>query len=98
MFGNINEDDDYLGFLHTKKDYIDISSVIQKNGFTLYRIANNIDFKISDVNQIINGLTSKWELYKLVMNLLISKNYAHLILNNPLLSVIYHTAAKSVPG
>lgn len=77
------EGDEYLGFLYRKKKYVDISSIIKKNGYTLYRIT---DSKYSLDNDklefLLSNITNNYEIYKLFCNLLISKDYCHLVLNN----------------
>ena len=77
------EGDAYLGFLYRKSKYIDISSIIKKNGYTLYRIT---DSKCSLNNEkltfLLDNIRNNYELYKLFCNLLISKDYCHLVLNN----------------
>lgn len=77
------EGDEYLGFLYRKKKYIDISSIIKKNGYTLYRITDSkYSLNEDKLNFLLNNITNNYELYKLFCNLLISKDYCHLVLNN----------------
>ena len=77
------EGDAYLGFLYKKKTYVDISSIIRKNGYTLYRINNSkYQLKPDDINFLVSNIKNNYELYKFFCNLLISKDYCHLVLNN----------------
>ena len=77
------EGDNYFGFLYRKKQYVDISSIIKKNGYTLYRINNNQNTMTKeDLCFILGNIKSNYEYYKLFCNLLISKDYCHLLLNN----------------
>lgn len=77
------EGDNYFGFLYKKKKYVDISSIIKKNGYTLYKVDNaKLDVKCDDIDFILSKTNSNYELYKLTINLLVSKDYCHLILNN----------------
>ena len=77
-----HEENDYLSFLHQKEKYVDVSSVLKKNGYSLYRINDNVTLDKTDMSYMFNSITTRWELYKLVTNMLISKDYSHLILNN----------------
>ena len=77
------EGDNYFGFLFKKKKYVDISSSINKNGYTLYRI-NDSKEKLNkeDVDFLLDNCQNNYETYKLLCNLLISKDYCHLVLND----------------
>lgn len=77
------EGDAYLSYIYRKQFYVDISSVIKKNGYSLYKIDDGIDVKISDINYILKNISSEYEFYSLTNSLLISKKYCHLVLNNP---------------
>lgn len=77
------EGDNYFGFLFKKKKYVDISSSINKNGYTLYRITDSKEnLSSNDVNFLLENCNNNFEIYKLLCNLLISKDYCHLILND----------------
>jgi len=77
------EGDEYLGFLYKKKTYIDISSIIKKNGYTLYRISDSdYDLNKDKFEFILQNTVNNYELYKIFCNLLISKDYCHLVLND----------------
>ena len=78
------EGDAYLNYIYRKSVYVDISSIIKKNGYSLYKINENIDLKESDISYLLNTMNSQYEFYNLTMSLLISKDYCHYVLNNPL--------------
>ena len=77
-----NEGDNYLEFLYRKQKYTDISLIINENGFKKYVIDDNIQLHKEDIKFIFQNISSQIELYKFVMNMLVSKKYNHLILNN----------------
>ena len=76
------EGDAYLSYIYRKSMYVDVSSVIKKNGYSLYKIDDTLDITGEDIKYILNGITSEYELYSLATSLLISKKYCHLVLNN----------------
>ena len=81
------EDNNYLSYIFRKTLYTDASSGIKKSGYKIYKINNN-NFSNKINNDIINkiyNLSSNIEKYYLILNLLISKNYCHLIINNKIL-------------
>ena len=87
------EGDNYFGFLYKKKKYVDISSIIKKNGYTLYKVDNaKYDLSSEDINFVINKTNSNYEFYKVFTNLLISKDYCHLVLNS------YEIFSKLIAG
>jgi hypothetical protein len=69
-----NEGDNYLSFLYRKQKYTDISSIISENGFKKYIIDDNITLDKDDIEYIFDNISSQLELYKFVMNLVVSKN------------------------
>jgi hypothetical protein len=78
------EDNNYLSHLYKKANYIDAASAIDKNGFKIYKISNSQNEKnISNetINILLDTIQTK-EKYYLIMNLLVSKNLCHLIINN----------------
>lgn len=78
------EGDNYFGFLYRKQKYVDISSSISKNGYTLYRISDSKEnLSNGDVEYLLRNCQNNYEIYKLLCNLLVSKDYCHLILNDP---------------
>ena len=77
-----NEGDNYLSFLYRKQKYTDISSIISENGFRKYIINDDVKLDKNDINYVFDNISSQLELYKFVMNMIVSKQYSHLILNN----------------
>lgn len=77
------EGDTYLNYIYRKSLYVDISSIIKRNGYSLYNITNLIDMTEHDVNFLLENQSSTYEFYNLTMSLLISKDYCHFVLNNP---------------
>lgn len=69
---------DYLKDIHKSNNYIDPSKIISKYKF---RINKNDVFTKEDIIQLLDKLPDK-EQYLLICNLLITKSYCHLILNN----------------
>ena len=80
---NNSKNSNYLDFLFRKEKYIDISSTILKKKFKKY-IINDEDIIINnkDIIFILLNIKSRVELYKFVTNMIASKKYNHLILNN----------------
>jgi len=77
------EDHDYLNHIFKKQTYVDASSMIEKEGYRLYRISRMEDMILKeDFNNILDGSINKQELYLLLCNMLLSKEYCHLIVNN----------------
>jgi hypothetical protein len=64
-----------------KDNYVDISSVIEKKGFKLYKIGQKSDFTREDINQLFSVLNEKQK-FLLFSNLMVSKKYCHLVVNN----------------
>jgi hypothetical protein len=77
------EGDAYLSYIYRKSMYVDVSSVIKKNGYSLYKIDDSLDITNQDIKYILDNITSEYEFYSLATSLLISKKYCHLVLNNP---------------
>ena len=77
------EDHDYLSHIFKKQDYVDASATINKEGYKLYRISKNEDMILrEDFNNLLEGTINRRELYYLLTNMLVSKDYCHLIINN----------------
>jgi hypothetical protein len=76
------EGDAYLSYIYRKSMYVDVSSVIKKNGYSLYKIDDEIDITEKDIKYILDEISSEYEFYSLATSLLISKKYCHLVLNN----------------
>ena len=62
--------------------HVDISLILKKNGYNLYYLENNLDLTTEILNNVIDDLNNDYEIYNLIVSLLISKKYCHLILKN----------------
>tara|TARA_B110000208_G_C11790124_1_gene437146 strand:+ start:42 stop:2591 length:2550 start_codon:yes stop_codon:yes gene_type:complete len=78
----LNNDCDYLSFMNNDSLNNDISNNILKNGICKYEINDNIFNNKDLITDLIYNIKNVRELYYLVMNLVSSKDYCHLILNN----------------
>lgn len=77
------EGDAYLSYLFKRNTYVDISNAINKKGYSLYKINDDIKLTKDDVNYILhNNIKTTYEVYTFTMNLLVSKDYCHLVLKN----------------
>jgi len=77
------EDNDYLSHIFKKQDYVDASNTIDKEGYKLYRINRDEDMILKeDFNNMLDSIINKQELYTLLSNMVASKDYCHLIVNN----------------
>jgi len=76
-------DNNYLQFILRPQKYVDASSTIKKNGYKIYRVLYDYsDVTIGDINNLFSNLPNEVQKYKLFNNLIISKKYCHLALNN----------------
>lgn len=84
LANNNVEDNNYLSFLFRKTLYTDASSGINKTGYKIYRLTNNNLVKKINNETIIKllNISTITERYYLITNLLVSKDYCHLIINN----------------
>lgn len=79
--GKKDVDNDYLKLIFNSKNFVDASSAINKNGYKLYKISKNSDISKEHINALFSKLNSVQSFY-LFSNLVISKKYCHLVLNN----------------
>jgi hypothetical protein len=86
LLNNLNdipkEGDNYLSYIYRNDVHVDISLVLKKNGYNLYYLDNNLDLTTEMLNNVIDDLNNDYEIYNLIVSLLISKKYCHLILKN----------------
>jgi hypothetical protein len=76
-------DHNYLQFIMRPQKYIDASCAIKKKGYRIYKILNyKLDFTHADINSLFDQLPNEIQKYKLFNNLIISKKYCHLVVNN----------------
>lgn len=86
LLDNLNdipkEGDNYLSYIYRNDLHVDISLVLKKNGYNLYYLDNNLEYTKEVLNKILEDLDDEYEIYNLIISLLISKKYCHLILKN----------------
>lgn len=76
------EGDNYLNYIYRNDVHVDISLVLKNNGYNLYYLDNNLDYTVDSLNNILDDLEDEYEIYNLLVSLLISKKYCHLVLKN----------------
>jgi len=77
-----NDSADYLEMIFKNKRYVDAASILKKQGRKkLYIINNSCNYTKEDINKLFLLLDEK-QRYFLFCNLLISKKYCHLVVNN----------------
>jgi hypothetical protein len=80
-----NDHDDYLCNILRKKAYVDASSSVIYKKFQLYKITSGRTDEILSVNEfndILNACINRKEMYLLLCNMLITKDFCHLVVNN----------------
>jgi hypothetical protein len=82
----VTQNEDYLKELDIKKNksndnFVDVSTVMENKGYKLYRISENCQFTRDDINQLFATLNDKQK-FLLFSNLMVSKKYCHLVVNN----------------
>lgn len=77
----VSKNTDYLQNIKYYNKYIDISSSITKNGYKLYKINSKSEISKQDIIILFSKLNNAQKYY-LFCNLLISKKYCHLVINN----------------
>ena len=79
--GKTEIEGNYLEMIFKNKKYTDVSSIIKKKGYKLYRISKPDDITKEDVNLLFQTL-NEYQKYLLFCNLVVSKKHCHLALNN----------------
>lgn len=82
MNDKTNDNIDYLSMITKKQTYIDASFNNRYNKYSLYKIMESDSITKSELNIIFIKINKKREKYLLLCNLLITKEYCHLIINN----------------
>ena len=72
---------DYLNTVYNNKNFVDAASCLTRNGFKLYRISKPCDISKNDMILLFEKLNNT-QRYYMFSNLVISKKYCHLVLNN----------------
>jgi len=94
---NLPEDGgDYLSHMFRKQNFVDASNAIKRNGYMIYKM---IDAKeLPNFSEIIMKLHQEGahdELITLLVNMLISKEYCHLVLNDISILEIFNKLSLS---
>jgi hypothetical protein len=76
-----NTHEDYIKDMYQKNNYSDISAVFAKKDIKRYKISTKTDFTQNDINQLFSTLNEKQQ-FILFSNLIVSKQHAHLVVNN----------------
>jgi hypothetical protein len=94
---NMPEDGgNYLCHMFRKQNFVDASSAIKHNGYQIYRMSDKKE--LSNFNEVIQKLHQEGsydELIILLVNMLISKEYCHLVLNNKNILEIFNKLSIS---
>lgn len=80
----INTPNDYLNEMYRTTEYIDPSKIIQ---ISKYKVFSDTTFSKNDINELFEKLNPKQQ-FLLFSNLLVSKNYCHLVLNNKYILIL----------
>jgi hypothetical protein len=89
--------EDYIKDMYKQNNYCDISTVIANKGIRRYIISTKTDFTHNDINQLFSTLNEKQK-FILFSYLIVSKKYAHLVVNNfHILSVMAEPLKNHAP-
>ena len=81
---NLPEDGgDYLSYMYRKQNFVDASNAVKKEGYNIYKVVDKKELpNFLEIIQKLSQERSHEELIILITNMLVSKEYCHLILNN----------------
>lgn len=85
IYESSTNNNDYLTKICLNKNYVDASASVKKNGYKIYTISNKNEYNsmnYNEFNYIATSCVDKQEFYTLIMNVLISKENCHLVINN----------------
>ena len=88
-----DKEENYLIEIYKKLKYVDPSTCIKFGNFKLFSIVKNCNYTSDDIFNILKQLNVK-DQYYLICNLLISKEYSHLILNNQQILTNYKSLTR----
>ena len=74
--------ENYLEEIFKSKNYTDPSSVICKKGYRLYNTVKNCKYNNTDIISLFNSITCESQRSLLFIQLMVSKEYSHLAINN----------------
>ena len=75
------DNEDYLNMIHKQKKYVDASNNNGKNGYKYYMISHSCNYSKEDIFKMLKTLDNM-NRYYLFTNLMVSKKYCHLVVNN----------------
>ena len=78
---NLDDKEDYLNMIFKPKKYVDASNIFEKNGYKLYNISSSCNYSKDEIFEMLKNLDNK-NRYYLFTNLMVSKKYCHLVVNN----------------
>jgi hypothetical protein len=73
--------DNYLEMIFKTSKYVDASNIIEKNGYKLYNISAPCSYDKDEIYQLMKTLDKKNQFF-MFSNLMVSKKYCHLVVNN----------------
>lgn len=94
---NLPEDGgDYLSHMFRKQNFVDASNAIKKNGYLIYKMHDKKELpNFNEVIQKLHQENAHDELVTLLVNMIISKEYCHLVLNNENILEIFNKLSIS---
>lgn len=94
---NLPEDGgDYLSHMFRKQNFVDASNAIKRNGYQIYKMSDKKELpNFNEVIQKLHQEASHEELMTLLTNMLISKEYCHLVINNQHILEIFNKLAPT---
>ena len=75
------DNEDYLNMIYKQKKYVDASNNNGKNGYKYYIISHSCNYSKEDIFKMLETLDNI-NRYYLFANLMVSKKYCHLVVNN----------------
>ena len=87
---------DYLSHMFRKQNFVDASNAIKRNGYMIYKMVDKKELpNFTEVIMKLHQEAAHDELIILLTNILISKEYCHLVLNNLHILEIFNKLAPS---
>jgi len=87
---------DYLSHMFRKQNFVDASNAIKRNGYLIYKMSDKKELpNFKEVIQKLHLENAHEELCSLLVNMLISKEYCHLVLNNEAILNIFIKLSNS---
>jgi hypothetical protein len=82
---------DYLSHMFRKQNFVDASNAIKKNGYLIYKMHDKKELpNFNEVIQKLHQENAHEELVTLLVSMIVSKEYCHLVLNNENILVIFN--------